>query len=1541
MAFEPISSARPRPRLLTFRRSSPARRVLAALAIASLMPWSILLLFTVPSAKAAEATAASFTGITGSYTDPASGQVYVKQGGSVTLNVTTSNDTKCVDVNLNTSSQKMTQTSSTAKTSWSFTFNVPAGDGIVTATASASPSFNSAGGCTGSTPGNARASASYIVDNTGPVVTGVKTPAPNALGWNNSNVAIAWTATDSGSGVKTGPTPASDSVTADTPALGVTKSSTATDNLGNTGTGSVSVQLDKTLPKIDAARSPLGNADGWNNSDVTVSFTCSDALSGIKSCTGGGSVTLSGEGANQSVPGEASDNAGNTNSAGVTGINIDKTEPTLTGAPVAAPNGTDAQGAKWYDGDVTVAWSASDALSGLAAAPPANSVITGEGTGLFASRSASDKAGNTSNADSAKVNIDRTAPSTDATAPTAWRNTDQTVTLSATDALSGVKATHYVLDGAARQTGTSVPVSGEGVHTLEYWSVDHAGNEEHHKTVDVKIDGTSPTIGHTLTPAANALGWNNSNVTVSFQCTDALAGIASCTGDTLVATEGQDQIVTGTATDKAGNSATDPASVSVDKKPPTISASADRAANDAGWYAADVDVLFACGDALSGVAACPAAKTLGHGAGQSASGTAADAAGNKATAALSGINVDKVAPELSGTPTTSPNADGWYNGDVVVAWTASDGLSGLAGAVPADSTIAGEGRNLVATASVADKAGNTTAATGGPVKIDRTPPSTSATVPPSLESGWYATAVPVTLVAADSLAGVEKTYYSVDGGAAQVYDASAKPSIGKGTHTLVFWSVDKAGNTESKESAGHSVTVKVDDVKPTIVGSRTPAGNGFGWNNTPVYVSFSCSDAESDIAGCIGDTTLAEEGRDQSVIGTAIDNAGNDASAKVEDIDIDLTKPTLTGTPTTVDNAAGWYKGDVTVAWQGQDGLSGIDSATLPANSLISGEGTDLKAGPATVKDKAGNASDAVYSKAVNIDRTPPAISGRTVNDDGTPRAANALGWFNSAVRVKFTCSDALSRVAECPGDVVLDSDGAPLTAKGTATDNADNSATTTVGDIKLDSRAPKSDANLICTASNGYCKDASATVKISATDPAPAAGVPTSGAKEIKYRVDGGPVTTAAGATANASVPLSGSGTAILEFWAADNAGNVETPNRIEIKYDTIAPTVTHSQPGNAAGWSNTDATVRFRAEDDSDGSGLNKSLTFCGPTPSAAEGTVATDPSNAKVLNCDTTWKAETAGQLLKAQADDLAANTGYDTHTVKVDRTKPTISAAASGVQGAHGWYKSAVTVTFACADPAAANGATGSGVATCSPKEVLGNGSNQTVAGTAEDRADNRATTSAGPFNVDTDAPKIDVTGVAGGGIYTLGSVPKAGCTATDLGLSGLDGTCSISVSGGLANGVGTFSFTATAKDMAGNVSTVTGSFKVTYDVPQGTAFWLQPINDTAHEVNATTSVFKAGSTIPAKFRLKDANGNALMTNSDPVWLAPVKGSPTTAAVDEGAYSEPADTTSRFRWSATDQHYQYNWASAKTAAGYYWRIGVRLDDGSTHTVNIALR
>ena len=56
-------------------------------------------------------------------------------------------------------------------------------------------------------------------------------------------------------------------------------------------------------------------------------------------------------------------------------------------------------------------------------------------------------------------------------------------------------------------------------------------------------------------------------------------------------------------------------------------------------------VGFTCDDALSGVASCPPAQTLGEGADQSATGTVTDKAGNEATATESDINVDKTPPD--------------------------------------------------------------------------------------------------------------------------------------------------------------------------------------------------------------------------------------------------------------------------------------------------------------------------------------------------------------------------------------------------------------------------------------------------------------------------------------------------------------------------------------------------------------------------------------------------------------------------------------------------------------------------------------------------------------------------------------------------------------------------------------------------------------------------------------------------------------------------------------------------------------------------------
>jgi hypothetical protein len=232
----------------------------------------------------------------------------------------------------------------------------------------------------------------------------------------------------------------------------------------------------------------------------------------------------------------------------------------------------------------------------------------------------------------------------------------------------------------------------------------------------------------------------------------------------------------------------------------------------------------------------------------------------------------------------------------------------------------------------------------------------------------------------------------------------------------------------------------------------------------------------------------------------------------------------------------------------------------------------------------------------------------------------------------------------------------------------------------------------------------------------------------------------------------------------------------------------------------------------------------------------------------------------------------------------------------------------------------------------------NGAGQSVAGAAEDRAGNTASATVGGINIDTVKPDVMVSGVTNNGIYTLGAVPAASCSATDA-LSGLDGSCSLQVTGGLANGVGTYTFTATARDKAGNVETVTGSYRVIYNVQQGTAFFLQPINDTAHETGLTTSVFKASSTVPVKFQLKDATGGVVQANSLPLWLTPAKGSATTVAVDETIYTDPATTGTTYRWDG--QQYHYNWGTARNQSGFYWRIGVRLDDGQIYTVNIGLR
>src|SRR4029450_5196028 len=193
--------------------------------------------------------------------------------------------------------------------------------------------------------------------------------------------------------------------------------------------------------------------------------------------------------------------------------------------------------------------------------------VTSEGT-TTVSWFAKDKAGNSEVAQTLTLKIDKTPPvftNTSRTAPNlnGWNNTDVEASFTATDNLSG-------FDSGATETGTFL-FSSEGAGKSHTFTVtDLAGNSTAATVTEVNIDKTAPVIGSVRNPMPNANGWNNTDVTVSFNGTDALSGIASVSGPTTVSTEGANQVVTGTATDLAGNVATASVTLNIDKSAPDL-----------------------------------------------------------------------------------------------------------------------------------------------------------------------------------------------------------------------------------------------------------------------------------------------------------------------------------------------------------------------------------------------------------------------------------------------------------------------------------------------------------------------------------------------------------------------------------------------------------------------------------------------------------------------------------------------------------------------------------------------------------------------------------------------------------------------------------------------------------------------------------------------------------------------------------------------------------------------------------------------------------
>ncbi len=261
-------------------------------------------------------------------------------------------------------------------------------DGI--GTQQASCSYKDNGGLTAST------AATYsIIDPSAPTIGSTLSPAtPDGLdGWYKGAVNLTWSITEAESPNSLQKTGCEvQAITTDQAPTTYTCSATSA---GGSASGTpVTIKRDGTAPTISGAATTSANANGWYNSNVTVKFTCADATPGSGVATCEPDVTLASDGANQKAEGNASDKAGNAATpATVSGINIDKTKPTVSFA------GGPAAGTSHVFGSVPAApsCSASDALSGLDGSCAISGYSTLVGTHTVTAR-ATDKAGNTETA---------------------------------------------------------------------------------------------------------------------------------------------------------------------------------------------------------------------------------------------------------------------------------------------------------------------------------------------------------------------------------------------------------------------------------------------------------------------------------------------------------------------------------------------------------------------------------------------------------------------------------------------------------------------------------------------------------------------------------------------------------------------------------------------------------------------------------------------------------------------------------------------------------------------------------------------------------------------------------------------------------------------------------------------------------------------------------------------------------------------------------------------------------------------------------------
>jgi outer membrane protein assembly factor BamB len=750
------------------------------------------------------------------------------------------------------------------------------------------------------------------VDKNAPTTQVSVSGTPNGDGWYHESVQVTLAATDGTSGVaNTFYTLDGGATQTYTSPFTVSADGShaidywSVDAVGNAETShSLTVKIDVSAPSTQLSVSGTAGANGWYVSpNVQISLAPADSLSGVASTyytvdggaaqTYAGPFTLDGNAQHQ-VSFWSVDKVGNTEAQQTSTVKVDNTGPTTQNA-VTGPAGN----STYFSGAVQFSLTASDNLSGVANSyyridgGPTQTytvpfTVSGDGTHPVEFWSV-DVAGNNPGFATVMIRIDGTAPTTQAAAsgtpnPNGWYNAAVQITLTASDSLSGVANSFYAVDGGLAQTyGGPFTVSNTGTHTVLFWSRDQANNAESAQSMIVKIDVTAPSTQAAVS-GNSGNGWYQNPATVSLTATDSSSGVdhsyykidggATLTYATPFSVSGAGtHVINYWSVDAVGNTESQQSvTINIDTTAPSTQISASGTTGNNGWYRSSVQVSLTGSDSQAGVAntfysldggpaqtyAVPFYVNEGQ---HQLSFWSVDRANNSEVHKTAAIKVDLTNPATQSSLSGPGGSGNWFRGTVQMALAATDNLSGVVityyridGGVTktytAPFSVSGQGSHSINFWSV-DGAGNTAATTTVTLGIDTTTPSTQATATGMTgTNGWYRGPVQVNLNATDNLSGVANRYYNVDGGATLIFTATFTISTA-GVHSINFWSMDQAGNTESTRN----LSVSIDPSPPVITAAANPSSAPKSVFSLSVTVSGSVTDTPSGVKS--GGTTYS------------------------------------------------------------------------------------------------------------------------------------------------------------------------------------------------------------------------------------------------------------------------------------------------------------------------------------------------------------------------------------------------------------------------------------------------------------------------------------------------------------------------------------------------------------------------------------------------------------------------------------------------------------------------------------------------------------